>query len=197
MASSVTEIANSALIKLGGKVITSLDDPDKEAKLCKVRYAPCRRAVLRMHPWNCAMKRISLAPAATPPEHTYGFKFLLPGNCLRVLPYDSLLDEDFQVEGRYLLCNINAVDIRYIQDIEDVSQFDALLEECIAWYLAWDISYALTQSETVRQAAWQGFRATLPKAKVTDAQEGEKQQVDANEFLESRLVYAGRKAPNT
>jgi hypothetical protein len=197
MASSVTEIANSALIKLGGKVITSLDDPDKEAKLCKVRYPSCRRAVLRMHLWNCAIKRISLAPVATAPEHTYSYKFLLPGNCLRVLPFDSLVDEDFQVEGRYLLCNINAIDIRYIQDIDDVSLLDPLLEESIAWYLAWDISYALTQSNTVRQDAWQGFRNTLPKAKVTDAQEGEKLILEANQFLESRLTYAGRKAPNT
>jgi hypothetical protein len=56
MAESVT-IANAALVHLGGQLITALTDTSREAKFCNERIAKARKAVLRMHPWNFAMKR--------------------------------------------------------------------------------------------------------------------------------------------
>jgi hypothetical protein len=197
MAASKTEIANSALMKIGGKLILSLDDPDKEATLCKARMDPCIKAVLRMHPWNCAMVRVSLAPTVAVPPFGYAYKFLLPGDCLRVLPLGSFATEDeFDIEDKHLLCDISAIDVIYIKNVTDVSRFDPLLDEAISAYLAWDISYSLTQSSRVRDDAFITFRSLLVTAKSANAQEGGMKVLEANTWLESRLTYAGRKAPN-
>ena len=58
---SIVEIGNIALVNLGEDTITSLSDDVKAARLINRRYAPIRDAVLRAHPWNCAMARAQLA----------------------------------------------------------------------------------------------------------------------------------------
>ena len=184
-------------MKIGGKLILSLDDPDKEAELCRARMDPSIKAVLAMHPWNCAMTRVSLAPTVATPAFGYSYKFLLPGDCLRVLPLGSFTTEDeFDVEDGHLLCNLSAIDVIYIRNVTDVSKFKPLLDETIAGYLAWDISYSLTQSSRVRDDAFATFRSLLGTAKSANAQEGGMKILEANTWLESRLTYSGRKAPN-
>lgn len=63
MAQSAVEVANAALSKLGSnKFITTLADGTVESIACNDRLDVCKRALLRMHPWNFAMKRASLTP---------------------------------------------------------------------------------------------------------------------------------------
>ena len=57
---SVVEICNEAMDLLGAATITSLDENSKEARLCNRRFSTVRDAVLRSHPWNCLIKRITL-----------------------------------------------------------------------------------------------------------------------------------------
>lgn len=64
MAASSLVLCNNALTLLGTRRITALADPSKEARACNDNYDACRRAVLRMHPWNFALKRVALAGAA-------------------------------------------------------------------------------------------------------------------------------------
>lgn len=54
------EIVNSALTKLGAGLIDSAQyngDQTKEGKLCKERLPHLRKALIRSHPWNFAVKR--------------------------------------------------------------------------------------------------------------------------------------------
>ena len=64
MAQSALEVSNSALIKLGEKTVTAVDGTDttKAALLCYAKVDICKRAVLRMHAWNFAVKRKVLFP---------------------------------------------------------------------------------------------------------------------------------------
>ncbi len=63
MAQSNTEVANAALLKIGAKPsATILADSTPEGEVCLARLEICKRAVLRMHPWNFAIKRASLSP---------------------------------------------------------------------------------------------------------------------------------------
>jgi hypothetical protein len=61
MAANVLEIVNAALSKLGSEPISSLSGTSKTAISCKARFGPCKNHVLRQHPWNCAIKRTSVA----------------------------------------------------------------------------------------------------------------------------------------
>jgi hypothetical protein len=56
MAESLT-VANNALAHLGCTLIASLAATSREGILVNGRIAPIRKSLLRMHPWNFAMKR--------------------------------------------------------------------------------------------------------------------------------------------
>lgn len=57
MATNSVEIANNALTIIGTRRITSLSDTSKEGRACNDNYDICRKACLRLHPWNFAVKR--------------------------------------------------------------------------------------------------------------------------------------------
>lgn len=60
MAITNINVANGALIKLGEKTITTLADGTKASNVISERLEPCRRAVLRSHPWGFAIKRVEI-----------------------------------------------------------------------------------------------------------------------------------------
>ena len=65
---SVVDLCNSALDKAGHGAITSLEDNTKAARLCLRNWPLVRDRVLRMHPWNFAVKRTNLAAHETAPD---------------------------------------------------------------------------------------------------------------------------------
>lgn len=67
MAQSALEVSNAALYKLGAVSVTSATgaDTSKEGTVIAARLEPCKRALLRMHPWNFATKRKVITPPAT------------------------------------------------------------------------------------------------------------------------------------
>jgi len=58
-----TDIANLALSLIGGSTITTIDDPTAQARACKKWFDTARDEALASHPWNFAIKRLSLKPA--------------------------------------------------------------------------------------------------------------------------------------
>ena len=84
MASQVS-ICNLALGWIGANLITSLDDDNREAQLCKTNFADIRDAVLEEREWTFAVRRLSLAPTVLKPVYGYGNQFLLPPDVIRVL----------------------------------------------------------------------------------------------------------------
>lgn len=63
MAKSDLNVSNLALGLLGAKKITALNDTTtKEAIACNAHVDDCKQALLRMHPWNFAIKRKKLTP---------------------------------------------------------------------------------------------------------------------------------------
>jgi len=65
MAQSQLEAANGALFKLGARTVLtaiSTSGTTQEERACANRIEICKRAVLRMHPWNFATKRKKIIP---------------------------------------------------------------------------------------------------------------------------------------
>ena len=169
---SVLDIGNAALTNLGEDTIGSLSDDIKAARLINRRYAPIRDAVLRAHPWNCAMARARLPSAETPATWGSTNSFHLPAHCLRVLRLDDRTTA-WKVEGRKLFADAVAPPtILYIRQIDDPDQFDTLLVEAIAARLAADLAHPLTQSTTMIQVMWDLYRQKLIEARQVDGQEG-------------------------
>jgi hypothetical protein len=65
-AGTPVEVSNGALAKIGQgpPFVVTMADVTKAAKLCNERIEPCRKFILRLHPWNFAMGRRTITLAA-------------------------------------------------------------------------------------------------------------------------------------
>lgn len=197
MATDAVEVANSALAKIGAATILSLDDDTKEARLCKLRINPIRKIVLRMHPWNCALDRQSLAPLAETPAFGFSQVFQQPSNCLRIVDIEPD-DVFYRIEGRKIYANESELQLKFVKDETDWTKLDELISEAIACYLAWDIGFPITQSNSVVERCWKQFEMLKRQAKSVDAQEERDYELKANTFLDARISgTAGLRNPDT
>lgn len=185
MAASSTAICNSALIEIGGRLITDLSEDSVEANLCNEHYDRCRRALLYEHPWNFAIKRANLAASVTEPEYEYDYQFELPSDYIRLLEVEGN-EEQWAVENNVIVANYTPLYIKYIADIESTDQFSAIFDEVLALKLAADLAFALKQSVTLKDYAYKKYQDRLRYARSFDAQEGGMQRIYADTWLNSR-----------
>lgn len=196
---SKTTICNSALVKLGAERISSIDDNNKRARLCKEQYEKVRNDLLMSHPWNFAIARKSLALSATfTPAYEYEKAFLLPPDCMRIistsLNYQKQIGEKYwNVEinaadsQKYLLCNDDSVEIKYMKDVDE-AYFTPAFAELLAHKLALDLSYSITQSASLSQLLNSQYQQKLREVRSFDAQEGSVRTVDADDWLLARIA---------
>lgn len=170
---SIVGICNSALIKLGATRIIQLTEGSKNANLCSEQFEKVRDDLLRSHVWNFAIGRTKLARLAEAPAFEFGTAFQLPSDFLRVVSVhpdgSGQATVPYRIEGRRLLAGSDAIYLRYIHQIIDPNEMDALFREALAWALAADLSIPITQSNSMRQMMEDGVRSQLSKAKSVDA----------------------------
>ena len=172
MANSSTAICNLALARAQASPINDITDTTSEAaRQCGNLYPLLLDAVLRSHPWNFALKRVNLIASSTAPTFEFTYKYLLPSDCLRVLKlYDS--DEDWLIEGRYLLTNESVVNIVYIFRNTDESQYDPLFVEALATKIASRLAAVLGANRTLADSLSGDYKILLAEARMMDGQEG-------------------------
>ncbi len=188
---SAVSICNAALVALGSDLISSLTDATKRAALCNLRYDPVRRMVLRMRPWSCAKKQVQLAASTTPPPFGRQNQFPLPADFIRL--WDEYVDDPYASDDGFELIG-NAVqsddggpfDLIYVYDLQDTTQMDALLVQCIALALAADIAPALTGSKEKQADAQAMLNAILPDASLVTSQENSPKEWDEDVWLRAR-----------
>lgn len=187
MAQSVTGICNRALQLVGSaQQIMNLTDNTREARACTRAYEPCRRAELRSHPWNFAVKRTQLAANVAGPPFGPVYQFPLPADCVRVL-VPKYAACDWNVEGRNIVATTDTpLDIRYIADITDPTVFDAAFCEVLAYRIALAIVEDMTQSNTKKSGLQQDYRAALGEARKVDALESVPEHSAESEWTTSR-----------
>lgn len=193
MAISEVDIANMALLKVGAKPkINHLTDDSDNARLCNQFYAPVRDAVLRGHPWNCAIHRKTITSLVDTPDSDWDYQFQLPANphCLRVLQVGELKDQpvEWVVEGRRLLTNEGtSIKLKYIKRITDTNEFDPLLVDAIALSLAIKIAMPVSNDPKMVDSLIKELELiTLPLARTMDGQEGSTEQLDVSTWEQSR-----------
>lgn len=179
-------ICNAALALVGDNRINSLLEDSEGARQCAAWWDIARDAVLASHPWNFAMKRVSLARLSDAPTFDYDYAFQLPSDCLRVWETDDD-DYPYKIEGRTLLSDRESVKILYIARIEDTTYYSPVFVEALALHLAWNICYRLKSSRSHAEFLYQQFEATMQRARSVDAQEGSADELSADEWLDSRL----------
>jgi hypothetical protein len=188
MSTSATSICNSALIKIGAERIISLDADNDRARLCNEQYEKLRDEVLVSHPWNFAIKRAELAEDSDTPLFDFEHQYPLPSDCLRVLTTDLPSESEYAIEGRLILCNEPTLQIRYIQQVVDTSKFSKAFVEALAFRIAADIAYPITQKMSLMEDMHKLYDQFMSKARSYDSQEGRAfNRVNAVEWTNARL----------
>jgi hypothetical protein len=178
------DICNSALTKVGAERISSLTEENERARILAEQYPKLRDKLLRSHPWNFSIARVLLAPALGTPAFGFQYQFTVPSDCLRILEINS--ESTWQKEGEYIVSDSPSIGIKYIKRITDTSKYDATFAEALASALAYDVSYSLVQSVTLKDTLAKEADMALRTARSFDAQEGTPGQVIANDWLTIR-----------
>ena len=188
MATSSVSICSNALLLLGATPISDFNENTPSARLCSNMYPSVRNFILRAHPWNCATKRVVLAPAAGKPTFGWGNQFPLPGDVLRILSVGSERGwcDEYQVEGNRILANTSTLELRYIWRNEDESTWDATLVHLAEITMAAKIAYGITKSSSLRDSFAQQAEFELRRAKAIDGQENPPDELGGYPSLESR-----------
>lgn len=170
---TAVSICSNALLMLGKEPIADFNDGSDRAKYCVNMYPIVRDGLLRKHFWNCAIKRALLSKLTTAPAFGYSAQFQLPADFLRIyevgMPGSAV--EDFQIEGRMILANADALPLRYVFRNTNEETWDASLVHVATLTMAAILAYPVTQSASLRDAMQQDALRALREAKATDAQE--------------------------
>ncbi|WP_299440047.1 hypothetical protein [uncultured Rhodospira sp.] len=170
---SAVAICSRALIKLGARPITSLDEGTAEAEVAQALYDHTRDTLLSAHPWSFATAQVSLARLSGGPVADFKHAYQLPADHLRTLSAggdgrgSGLVYR--QAEDR-LWTDATAVALTYIFR-PDESAFPPFFAEALSARLAAAFCLPLTEStsrgELLHRLADDAFRA----ARLLDSQQ--------------------------
>ena len=193
---SETALVNSALVKIGEDRITSLSaDTSRRAVIANQQYPIVRDALLCRHRWNFALARATLAQDATAPEFGFTYRYALPDDFLHFV---GLYDENesaanytatetiHKVEGQYVLLDEVEAQCVYIQRVTNTTLFHPLFGEALAWALAADLAYHLSQGPGNANRCNAVFEKKLKEAKIAGAFQGTPEIIEASSWVDSR-----------
>jgi hypothetical protein len=166
-------IANLAASALGEDDQLSADtDNTHLSRSVKAVWDVERRAALRDHSWNFAMRRQALPASATQDATPFGFAYRLPAESVRLIEVLGYCRSDYQLEGPFILSDAAApLRIRYIADVTEPAEWDDLFAKAFAMRVAWQIADRITGDTSRAQLAERKYMAALSEAKRVDARE--------------------------
>lgn len=174
------EICNIALARIGVAPIESMGEASEAARVCSQYYDFVRRNVLRKYPWTFATRRVTLAQINTqPPDYKFAYRYPTDAVALRKMynkTYCGLPEKNeykiiSDAGGRVIFTDVEAANIEYTADVQDVTLFDDEFIEALGWKLAAEIAFALTGNMNIAQTCVQAYNAYFAEAAADNAQE--------------------------
>lgn len=171
---------------LGQAPIASLAEQTKQARLCANLYPIARQDVLRMHPWNCCIKRVELAPLADAPVgRQWAAQFTKPSDWLRTLDVGSDGQEEYQFEGNRILANVSSLVLRYVADVTE-GEWDSHLVDLMTKRMVKDLAYPVTKSTSLAELKAREYEMAKKAAKTVDGQENPPEEISDSPFIAAR-----------
>lgn len=191
MATQVS-ICSNALLLLGAKTINSLDEGTDRATLSSNLYDSLRDDMLRSHPWNCAVKRVLLAPDTDVPAFDYGAQFTLPADWLKTLSVGpDGYEVDYKHESGKILANGTSLALRYIFRNEVEATWDAMLVRAMELKMAAEMAYPITASASMADMMHNKLLQHMKAARAVDGQDDPPQTFGDFPLLASRSGAVG------
>lgn len=147
---SETQIFNAVLDRLSEESVLSTGDEKAVARWLSRNYPLQRDVLLQRHTWNFAQARRSLAADTNKPAFEWQYQYLLPEDCLRVLPITADGKRNsppipYVVEGTLILTNKSApLPVRYIFRQTNPASFTPVFVDLLVQILAANFAYWIT-----------------------------------------------------
>ena len=193
MPASTVSICSNALLLLGDKPISDFSENNDRTRIVSNIYSYKRDRVLRLHPWNCATKRVILSPTTEPPNFGWSYQFILPGDWLRTLSVGlEGAPEDFASEvdnsgNKVILMNNKVCRLRYIWRNDVESSWDSLLVDVMTQIMVAALTYPITRSTTKQATEEEIVKAVLKTSRTVDGQEETPQTLGDFPLLANRM----------
>lgn len=186
--SSVTEIVNVALIKVGGKRITDISDLNSdEAILASAIYDKTRQALLRSHTWGFALTKATLAALGDAPVFGYTYAFALPEDFIRIKKV-YCPSSKWERVGNAIHTDDSEVNLEYIANTIDPTLFDPLFEELLVLKLAYELAYSISSDKSLKVELKQEYELKLREARAVSSQEKHPRNIKDTSWIDSRLI---------
>jgi hypothetical protein len=192
MAATDVSICSNALLMLGDNPISSLDEGSAKARIASNLYPAVRDTILRLHPWNCCIARVQLAPDVTAPAFDYAYQFTLPADFMRAVQVgEHGLEGDYRIEGRKLLVDDNPLNLRYVARNENPATWDSALVDAVTLEMAARMAYPITRSASLARDLRAEAAAALKMAKAVDGQDDSPDELGNERLLAARMGAGG------
>ena len=164
------EICNLSLMMLGIPSITSFDDENVNAKMCKKFFPVVRDRVLRDHSWSFATAYYDLQPSTEEsPEPEYPYVCTQPYDMIRILELEGGKPY-LHVGDAILVCEV-PVRLKYIKRVTAAEEFDPLFAEALQYALAAEIVLTNTRDAQMVNFYRSEYERRLVVARSIDSQE--------------------------
>lgn len=189
MSATSVSICSNALLLLGDQPISALDEDTDRALLASNLYESTRDSVLRSHPWNCAVKRVVLAPDTEAPVSAYyDAQFTLPADWLRTLQVgEDGYEVDYKVESGKILSSGTSLALRYVWRNETESTWDAMLVTAMELAMAEKMAYPITMSASMADLMARKLEMHMKRCRAVDGQDDPPQTLGDFPLLQSRF----------
>lgn len=165
------DVANMALAVLDEAPIDSLDQDVKAARLLNLHMDQTRQAELTKYTWVFAIFSSSLVGTDLGTDSdTFNWVYELPTDCLRPLPLTYNGEPDGELIGWRQEAGLIYSDqsspriLRYIANLEDPNDWDALFTEVLVAALAIKIAVPLTHKTGMLELARSAYSQALDEA---------------------------------
>jgi hypothetical protein len=186
---SETQLYNAVLDRLAEESVLSTTDEKAVARWLNRNYPLQRDVLLQRHTWNFAMARRQLAASTAKPAFEWQYQYLIPEDCLRVLPLtvDGLRNSPqigYVVEGSYILTNKSPpLNMRYIFRQVDVAQFTPVFIDLLAQILSATFAYWVTGKAAFSKQLLDISSTYYQEAIRIDSLEGFPEEPDDSEII--------------
>jgi len=188
MSVSPVTICSNALLMLGAQPINDFNEDSDRARLASNLYEPVRNYVLRRHPWNCAIKRVALAPDVATPVSDWAYQYTLPSDYMRTLAVgEAGCEIEFKIESGKLLCDDNPCLLRYVWRNENPATWDDMLVWGVTVSMKAVFAYPITQSASLEQLVEDALKDVLKQARAVDGMDDTPETFGDSPLLNARF----------
>lgn len=198
MAVTIDTICARSLVHIGKRPIASLNDPNPEARQCKLLWLSVLEEVLRAHEWRFATKIVALAQISGQTIPGWQYLYSEPAQCLfiRKVFSDTTVKNPDPCEFSKLLSpttNVRAIAVdispayaEFTVLVVDPNLWDPDFTKAYEYKLAAALSLSLTGDKAIGTAMLQIYQSILDSAKPMNRSESYVKQKKTSSYLEAR-----------